>query len=58
MSYGLGFSQQQVTRKCNTVLYADRFKGSKFKKLGRNVMTQMKVTIRMLPVFTQCGLVM
>ena len=40
---GLGFSQQEVNRKCRTVLYRDRYKNSKFKNLGNNVMRRMKV---------------
>ena len=41
--FGLGFSQQEVNRKCRTVLYRDRYKNSKFKSLGNNVMRRMKV---------------
>ena len=42
-TFGLGFSQQEVNRKCRTVLYRDRYKNSKFKSLGNNVMRRMKV---------------
>jgi len=42
-TFGLGFSQQEVNRKCRTVLYRDRYKNSKFKKLGSNVVKRMKV---------------
>ena len=42
-TFGLGFSQQEVNRKCRTVLYRDRYKNSKFKKLSSNVVKRMKV---------------
>ena len=32
-----------MNRKCRTVLYRDRYKNSKFKSLGNNVMRRMKV---------------
>ena len=43
MSYGLGFSHQQVNRRCNTVLHGRRFKDSNFKKLGLSVLTKVKI---------------
>ena len=42
-TFGLGFSQQEVNRKCRTVIYKDRYKNSKFKSLGKNVVRRMKV---------------
>ena len=42
-TFGLGFSQQEVNRKCRTVLYKDRYNNSKFKSLGKNVVRRMKV---------------
>ena len=41
--FGLGFSQQEVNRKCRTVLYKDRYKNSKFKNLSKTVVRRMKV---------------
>ena len=41
--FGLGFSQQEVNRRCRTVLYKDRYKNSKFKNLGNAVVRRMKV---------------
>ena len=43
MSYGLGFSHQQVNRRCNTVLHGHRFTDSNFKKLGRSVLMKVKI---------------
>ena len=51
--FGLGFSQQEVNRKCRTVLYRDRYKNSKFKSLGNNVMRRMKVVRSMENVDTE-----
>lgn len=42
-TFGLGFSQQEVNRKCRTVLYKDRYKNSKFRSLSKNIVRGMKV---------------
>ena len=42
-TFGLGFSQQEVNRKCRTVLYKDRYKNSRFRSLGKNIVRGMKV---------------
>ena len=42
-TFGLGFSQQEVNRKCRTVLYKDRYKNSRFRSLSRNIVRGMKV---------------
>ena len=42
MSYGLGFSHKEVKRRCNSLVYGDRFKNSHFKKIGRTVMLRVR----------------
>ena len=54
-TFGLGFSQQEVNRKCRTVLYKDRYKNSKFRSLGKNIVRGMKVVRSMENVGTEVG---
>ena len=42
MSYGLGFSHKQVKRRCNSLVYGDRFKNSHFKKIGKTVLLRVR----------------
>ena len=54
-TFGLGFSQQEVNRKCRTVLYKDRYKNSRFRSLGKNIVRGMKVVRSMENVGTEIG---
>ena len=54
-SFGLGFSQQEVNRKCRTVLYKDRYKNSRFRSLGKNIVRGMKVVRSMENVGAETG---
>ena len=54
-TFGLGFSQQEVNRKCRTVLYKDRYKNSRFRSLGKNIVRGMKVVRSMENVGAEAG---
>ena len=54
-TFGLGFSQQEVNRKCRTVLYKDRYKNSRFRSLGKNIVRGMKVVRSMENVGAETG---
>ena len=54
-TFGLGFSQQEVNRKCRTVLYKDRYKNSRFRSLGKNIVRGMKVVRSMENVGVEPG---
>ena len=54
-TFGLGFSQQEVNRKCRTVLYKDRYKNSRFRSLGKNIVRGMKVVRSMENVGDETG---
>ena len=54
-TFGLGFSQQEVNRKCRTVLYKDRYKNSRFRSLGKNIVRGMKVVRSMENVGVETG---
>ena len=42
-SYGLGFSQKTIARRCNTLIHGPRFSNSRFKSVGKAVMTKVTV---------------
>ena len=54
-TFGLGFSQQEVNRKCRTVLYKDRYKNSRFRSLSKNIVRGMKVVRSMENVGSEAG---